>query len=86
MKKFKLTAAVAGALALLGMGVATAVVDRGTAAAMSTDSIGGAGATVVQETGLNSQPATAVVISASPMVKALPYGGGVVDPGQVKSP
>jgi hypothetical protein len=86
MKRFQLTAAVAGALALLGMGVGTAVIDSGTAAAMSTNSVGGAGATAVQETGENSQPATSVVISASPMVKAPPYGGGFVDPGQAVSP
>jgi hypothetical protein len=75
-KYMKFVAACAGALVyLFGMGVAV-VVDGGMAEATSSSSIGGAGATVVQETGVGSQPATSTVISASPVVKAPPYGGG----------
>lgn len=77
----KFAAASAGALALFGMGVA-ATVDGGVAEATSSSSIGGAGATAAQETGVGSQPATSVVISASPVVKAPPYGGGGVEPGK----
>jgi hypothetical protein len=84
-KHMKFAAASAGALALFSMGVAAAV-DGGVAEATSSSSIGGAGVTAVQETGMGSQPATSVVISASPVVKAPPDGGGVVGPGMAKSP
>lgn len=84
-KHMRTAAASAGALALFGMGVAAAV-DGGVAEATSSSSIGGAGATTVQETGVGSQPATSVVISASPVVKASPDGGGVVEPDTAVSP
>jgi hypothetical protein len=84
-KHVKFAAASAGALALFGMG-AVAAVDGGVADATSSSSIGGAGATAVQETGVGSQPATSVVIFASPVVKAPPNGGGVVEPGMAVSP
>ena len=69
----KLAAAGAGALALIGMGVVSAV-DGGVAQATSTYRMGGAGETVVQETG-KGVASTSVVISASPAVKAPPNGG-----------
>jgi hypothetical protein len=84
-KHMKIAAASAGTLALFGMGV-TAAVDGAVAEATSSSSIGGAGATAVQETGVGSQPATSVVISASPAVKAPPNGGGVVKPSMAVSP
>jgi len=79
-KHMKMTAAGTGALALLGMGLLTAV-DGGVAEATSSSSIGGAGETAVQETGIGSQPATTVVINASPAVKAPPGGGAIAQPG-----
>jgi hypothetical protein len=79
-RHMKMATAGTGALALVGMGVLTAV-DGGVAEATSSSSIGGAGATAVQETGIDSQPATTVVVSASPAVKAPPDGGGIVQPG-----
>ena len=78
-KHMKMTAAGTGALALLGMGLLTAV-DGGVAEATSSSSIGGAGETAVQETGIGSQPATTVVVNTSPRVKAPLDGGGSVQP------
>jgi hypothetical protein len=79
-KHMKTAAAGTGALALIGMGVLTTL-DGGVAEATSSSSIGGAGATAVQETGIDSQPATTVVVFASPAIKAPPDGGGIVQPG-----
>jgi hypothetical protein len=44
-----------------------------------------AGATIIQETG-SPAPNTSVVVSAAPVVKARPNGGGRVSPGFVVSP
>ena len=84
-RHMKFAAASAGALALFGM-AAGAAADGGVVEATSSSSIGGAGATAVQETGVGSQPATSVVIFASPVVKAPPNGGEVVEPGMAVSP
>jgi hypothetical protein len=73
-KRIRLAASVSGAVALLGLGIGGAI--GGTAAqASSTSTVGGAGATAVQETGGVGIPATSVVVSASPVVKAIPPCG-----------
>jgi hypothetical protein len=72
--RIRLVASISGAVALLGLGIGGAI--GGTAAQASTTStVGGAGATAVQETGGVGIPATSVVVSASPVVKAIPPCG-----------
>ena len=75
-KRVKLAASISGAVALLGLGIGGAIADGHEAQAATTNgSLGGAGATVVQETGGAEITATSVVVSASPMVKAIPPCG-----------
>ena len=71
--RVKVIGAAIGAAALLGLGAA-GVITEGAAQAVSTNTIGGAGPTAIQETG-KGEPATSVVIMASPMVKAVPPCG-----------
>jgi hypothetical protein len=72
--RIRLAASIIGAVALMGLGIGGAI--GGTAAqASSTSAVGGAGATAVQETGGVGIPATSVVVSASPVVKAIPPCG-----------
>lgn len=69
---YKFVGLLVSSVALILLGVSAAVVEGGSATAQSTNSIGGAGVTVTQETGGVSIPETTVVISASPQVKAKP--------------
>jgi hypothetical protein len=80
-KHIKLVAGSVGAVVIVGAGVATAVIHN----TGSTNGNGGAGATIIQETG-SPAPNTSVVVSATPVVKARPNGGGRVSPGFVVSP
>jgi hypothetical protein len=71
--RIKTIGAAVGAASLLYLGVAGAITG-GAAQAASTNANGGAGSTAVQETG-KGQPATSMVISAAPLVKAIPPCG-----------
>ena len=73
--RIKLAASITGAVALLGLATGGAIAGSTAAQASSTSTVGGAGATAVQETGGVGVPATSVVITASPMVKAVPPCG-----------
>lgn len=74
-KRIRLAMSTTGAVALLGLGIGGAIAGGTAAQASSTSTIGGAGGTAVQETGGGGIPATSVVISASPAVKAVPPCG-----------
>jgi hypothetical protein len=74
-KRIRLAASISGAVALLGLGIGGAITGGSAAQASSTNSIGGAGATAVQENGGGGIPATSVVVSASPVFKAIPPCG-----------
>jgi hypothetical protein len=73
--RIKLAASISGAVALLGLGIGGAIAGSTAAQASSKSNVGGAGATAVQETGGVGVPATSVVISATPMIKAIPPCG-----------
>jgi len=73
--RIRLAASTSGAVALLGLGIAGAIAGDTAAQASSTSNVGGAGATAIQETGGVGVPATSVVITASPLVKAVPPCG-----------
>jgi hypothetical protein len=74
-KRLRLAASISGAVALLGLGIGAAIAGGNAAQASSTSTVGGAGATAIQETGGVGVPATSVVITASPLVKAVPPCG-----------
>ena len=74
-KRIRLAASISGAVALLGLGIGGAIAGGTAAQAASTSTLGGAGATAVQETGGAGIPVTSVVVSASPVFKAVPPCG-----------
>jgi hypothetical protein len=74
-KRIRLAVSISGAFALLGLGIGGAIAGGTAAQASSTSTLGGAGATAVQETGGVGIPVTSVVVTASPVVKAIPPCG-----------
>ena len=75
MKKHSKSIGVAiGTVAMLGL-ITGAIIDSTTAQADSSNTIGGAGATMVQETGGKAAPLSAVVITATPGFKSTPPCG-----------
>jgi hypothetical protein len=74
-KRIRLAASISGAVALLGLGIGGAIAEGTAAQASSTSSLGGAGATAVQETGGVGMPVTSLVVSGTPLVKAIPPCG-----------
>jgi hypothetical protein len=74
-KRIRLAASISGAVALLGLGIGAAIAGGTAAQASSTSTVGGAGATAVQETGGVGVPATSLVVSATPGFKAVPPCG-----------
>jgi hypothetical protein len=70
----KAIGATIGSAAMFGL-IVGAVTESTSAQADSSNSIGGAGATMVQETGGKAAPLTAVVITATPGTKSTPACG-----------
>jgi hypothetical protein len=75
MKKHsKSIGAAIGTAAVVGL-IAGAIIDSTAAQADSSNTIGGAGSTMVQETGGKAAPLSAVVITATPGFKSTPPCG-----------